>query len=128
MGAGFLSEWSYRKEAERGELVTVPILGLAIERDPSGPQLMAESLLARLDELGPVVGVGREGADRQLAEAASERNLVVGGDVLVAEHQHAVCDECGVDFRKPDVAQIHQVGAADFGTDGGRNRRYLHGG
>ena len=41
-----------------------------------------------------------------LAPAASEAELLLGGKLLVTEEDHAVVEQCGADFRQHVVGQI----------------------
>ena len=53
-----------------------------------------------------------------LAEAARERDLLVGGEVLVGEEQHEVLEPRGADRGDGLVGQrLGEVDAADLGAD-----------
>ena len=67
----------------------------------------------------------------QLAELAREGELLLVGDVLVAEHQHGVLVHAGLDRR--DVVAPERLAAIDAGDLGGEAgtqgmQRYRHGG
>ena len=60
----------------------------------------------------------RRRVDVQLAEEPAERLLLVRSEVLVAEEDHAVLDERGVDLlERPLVERLGEVDAVDLGAD-----------
>jgi hypothetical protein len=63
-----------------------------------------------------------EGVDVGLAEAPGERRVVGRGQALVAEHQHLVVEEGGVDGGKAGVVEVGEVEAGDLGAEGAGDR------
>ena len=85
----------------------------------------ARRILVGMDDhqLGMARRVRRRGMDVQLAEAAAEVEVLVLGDMLVAEEDHQVLRQRAVDLLEGLVAErLRQIDAADLGAD---DRRQL---
>ena len=60
----------------------------------------------------------------QVAEATREGQLVLGGDVLVAEEDHLVLEEGALDLGEGGVVEVGQGDAADLGAERGAEGAY----
>ena len=79
-----------------------------------------------VDDFG-VVGVALDERVRvELAEPAPERDLLVGGEVLIAEHEDVVFDERGADRGEGGgIDRCGEIEPADLGTEHAGDRQQV---
>ena len=63
-----------------------------------------------------------EGMGVEIAEAAAERHLLFGGEVLVAKHQHAMREEGLMDLLDGGVGEVGQIDVGHLGANNSRQR------
>jgi hypothetical protein len=64
--------------------------------------------------------------DEHIAPAAGEGQQIRRVQVLVAEHQHAMIQECSANIREPRVIDLAQVEIDDLRADGAGQRSHGH--
>ena len=94
---------------------------------PAADVLLLVGFLSHLGDLGMAVDGGEEPVDVDRAESARDCEVLLGSEVLIADDDDAVLEECSPDSGERLVVDPRrEVDAEDFDSQRSRDRPDLH--